>query len=101
MNVIKKKTLDGYALHHADAAVPLASWRKIFEKTDFVDINAIRAVLPTADFADPYTIFNIKGNNYRLVTIVHYRYKRIYIKEFFTHAEYDRWNSNRKREKRK
>ena len=36
-------------------------------------------------------IFNIKGNHYRLLTIIHYRYKRIYIQEFFTHAAYDRW----------
>ena len=34
---------------------------------------------------------NIKGNHYRLLTIIHYRYKRIYIQEFFTHAAYDRW----------
>lgn len=101
MNVIKKKTLDGFAAYHADAAEPLASWRKIFEKTDFSDINGIGAVLPTADFADPYTIFDIKGNSYRLITIIHYRYKGVYIKEFFTHAEYDRWNRNRKRSKRK
>jgi mRNA interferase HigB len=99
MNVIKKKTLDGYAALHSDAAEQLLSWRKIFEKSAFSDIHAVRAALPTADFADPYTVFNIKGNNYRLITIIHYRYQRVYIKEFFTHAEYDQWN--RKRSKRK
>ena len=99
MNVIEKKSLDGYAARRTDAAEPLASWRKIFEKTDFTDIHAIRAVLPTADFANPYTVFNIKGNSYRLITIVHYRFQRVYIKEFFTHAEYDQWN--RRRSKRK
>lgn len=82
MNVIKKKTLDGYAAHHTDAAEPLSSWQKIFEKTGFSDIHAIRAVLPTADFADPYTVFNIKGNSYRLITIIHYRFQRVYIKGF-------------------
>ena len=101
MNVIKKKTLDGYAVRHADAAEPLASWRKIFEKTGFADIHAVRAVLPTADFADPYTVFNIKGTNYRLITIIHYRFQRVYIKDFLTHAEYDQWNKDRKRSKRK
>ena len=101
MNVIKKKTLDGYAARHADAAETLASWRKIFEKSDFQDILAIRAVLPTADFADPYTVFNIKGNHYRLITIIHFRYQRVYIKEFFTHAEYDQWKRHGKRSKRK
>ena len=99
MNVIKKKTLDGYATQHTDAAEQLTSWRKLFEKSDFSDIHAIRAALPTAGFADPYTVFNIKGNNYRLLTIIHYRPQRVYIKEFFTHAEYDQWN--RKRSKRK
>ena len=99
MNVIKKKTLDSYAAHHTDAEDTLISWRKIFEKTNFTDIQAIRTVLPTADFADPYTVFNIKGNNYRLITIIHYQYQRVYIKEFFTHAEYDQWN--RQRSKRK
>jgi mRNA interferase HigB len=79
MNVIAKKTLDGYAASYTDAAEQLAAWRKIFEKTDFKDINAVRAVLPTADFVDPYTIFNIKGNSYRLITIIHFRYKRVYI----------------------
>jgi len=101
MNVIKKKTLDGYAARHADVAEPLSSWRKAFEKTDFADIHAVHAVLPSADFADPYTIFNIKGNNYRLITIIHYRYQRVYIKEFLTHAEYDQWNKDQKRSKRK
>jgi len=101
MNVIKKKTLDGFATRHSDATAALVSWRKIFEKTDFTDIHGVRAVLPTADFVDPYTVFNIKGNNYRLITIIHYRHQRVYIKEFFTHADYDQWNKDRKRSKRK
>jgi len=42
---------------------------------------------------------NIKGNSYRLITIIHYRFQRAYIKAFFTHAEYDQWN--RQRSKRK
>lgn len=101
MNVIKKKALDGFAALHADARDALMSWRKIFEKSEFTNIHGVRAVFPTADFADPYTAFNIKGNSYRLITIIHYRHQRVYIKEFFTHAGYDQWNKDRKRSKRK
>jgi mRNA interferase HigB len=101
MHVIKKKTLDSFAAHFTDAAEQLRAWRKIFEKSDFQDIQAVREVLPTADFADPYTIFNIKGTSYRLVTVIHYRYKRVYIRGFMTHAEYNQWNKDRKRAKRK
>jgi mRNA interferase HigB len=96
MNVIKKVTLDGFARKHGDAAEHLLAWRRLFEKNDFKDIHTIRRALPATDFADPYTIFNIKGNRYRLITIIHYRYKRVYIKHFFTHAEYNRWNDKRK-----
>jgi len=78
---------------YPDAAEPLRSWRKLMERQDFRDLIAMRAVWPTADFVDPYTIFNIKGNHYRLLTIVHYRYKRVYIKAFLTHAAYDRWTT--------
>ena len=56
MNVITKKTLDSFATLHADVAEPLRSWRKVFEKNNFQDIDAVRKVLPSADFADPYTI---------------------------------------------
>jgi mRNA interferase HigB len=101
MHVIKKKTLDSFAARFTDAAEQLRAWRKIFEKNDFQDIQAVREVLPNADFADPYTIFNIKGNSYRLITVIHYRYKRVYIKGFMTHAEYNQWNKDRNRAKRK
>ncbi len=77
------------------------SWREIFEKTNFMDIHAVRTALPTADFTHPYTIFNVEGNSYRLITIIQYRYQRVYIREFFTHAEYDQWNKDRKWSKRK
>ena len=42
---------------------------------------------------DHSAIFNIKGNSYRLIVRMVFQYQRIYIKEFLTHAEYDkgRW----------
>ena len=101
MNVIKKKTLDSFAARFTDAAEQSRGWRKVFEKNDFRDIESVREALPSADFADPYTIFNIKGNSYRLITVIHYRYKRVYIKDFMTHAEYDRCYKDRKRGNRK
>lgn len=38
----------------------------------------------------PLAIFNIKGNRYRLIVRVVFELKRIYVKEFLTHAEYDK-----------
>jgi mRNA interferase HigB len=51
----------------------------------------IKEMFGSADIlANDRVVFNIGGNKYRLVTAVHYRAKRIYIRFVGTHAEYDR-----------
>ena len=53
----------------------------------------MRKTLPTADYAGKqYTIFNIKGNSYRLIVKIEYRFQMIYIKHVLTHTEYDKGN---------
>jgi mRNA interferase HigB len=68
----------------------------------------VRQVFKDADDVDGYLIFNIRGNRYRLVTIIHYARERdgretaghIYIRSFLTHSEYDNranWDKGLKR----
>ena len=61
-----------------------AEWRSLEE---------VRQSFPSADMVGDLAIFNIRGNNYRLIVRMVFRSQRIYIKEFLTHAEYDkeRW----------
>lgn len=40
-------------------------------------------------------VFNIKGNNYRLVVAINYSYKIIYIRFIGTHTEYDKINAEK------
>jgi mRNA interferase HigB len=47
-------------------------------------------VYPSADLVGPYTVFNIKGNTYRLIVKIEYRWQIIFVKHLLTHAEYDR-----------
>ncbi|MBS0351827.1 MAG: type II toxin-antitoxin system HigB family toxin [Proteobacteria bacterium] len=44
----------------------------------------------SVDFVNGYTIFNIGGNNYRLITAIHYNAQHCYIREIWTHAEYSK-----------
>jgi len=46
----------------------LSAWFRVTEQTRFADFNAIKAALPAADYVAPFTIFDIGGNNFRLVT---------------------------------
>ena len=50
----------------------------------------VRQTFATADAVDKWTIFNIKGNQYRLITEINYAHQRLYIRHVLTHAEYDK-----------
>jgi mRNA interferase HigB len=49
----------------------------------------VRASFPHADTVGLFTVFNIGGNKYRLVSAIKYRWQVVYIRNILTHAEYD------------
>jgi len=53
----------------------------------------VRRFYPAADVVGQYTVFNIKGNDYRVVTYINYRSQTVYVRHVLTHAEYSkgRW----------
>jgi mRNA interferase HigB len=46
----------------------------------------------SVDYVEGYLVFNIKGNNYRLIAQINYRVKIVKINDILTHADYDRGN---------
>jgi mRNA interferase HigB len=56
------------------------------------DFNTLKATFAAADYVAPYTLFNVGGNRFRVVAVIHYDRRRIYIRHVFTHADYDRWS---------
>ena len=97
MNVIAPRTLRTFWEKHPHAEVPLRAWLRRMQKNDYETLGNLRTDFPTADLAstkagNQVTIFNIGGNDYRLVTRVNYTGKRVYILNLMTHAEYDKWN---------
>ncbi len=51
-----------------------------------------RTQWPSSEAVENFTVFNIVGNNYRLVALVDYTYKKVFIREIMTHSEYVRTN---------
>jgi mRNA interferase HigB len=49
----------------------------------------VREVLPAADGVGIFTVFNIKGNHFRLIAEINYTTGRVFIRHVLTHAEYD------------
>jgi len=68
----------------------ISEWYKIAKNARWRNRSDVRRVYPHADFVDPYTVFNIKGNRYRLIVKIEYRWQIIFVKHLLTHAEYSK-----------
>jgi mRNA interferase HigB len=91
MNIIAKGTILYYIDQYPKAKTSLLTWYYEFSKMDFSSFNALKAVYGNASIvANNRVIFNIKGNDYRLVVSVNFRQLAAYIIWFGTHAEYDK-----------
>jgi mRNA interferase HigB len=69
---------------------PLSQWHKIASTAAWQNLVEVRQTYPTADFVDPYTVFNIRGNAYRLIVKIEYKWQIIFVKHLLNHADYDK-----------
>ncbi|MBR8833136.1 MAG: type II toxin-antitoxin system HigB family toxin [Stigonema ocellatum SAG 48.90 = DSM 106950] len=90
MHVISYKTLREYAEIHADCQEALSNWYKVSSKAKWSNLVEVQKVFPKAEAVGYFTVFNIKGNKYRLIASIDYEGQLIYIKNILTHAEYDK-----------
>jgi len=90
MHVISRKKLKETAARHSELEGPLDAWFRIAKKAEWRRLADVRKTFSSADAVGKWTVFNIKGNQYRLITEINYAGARIYIRHVLTHAEYDR-----------
>ena len=90
MRVISKPAILRFAERHPDALVPLMNWYRIARRANWGSLAAVRSDFAHADIVGRRTVFNIHGNDYRLIARVNYRAQRVFILHILTHAAYDR-----------
>ena len=68
-------------------------WYQVAKRATWQNITEVRSDFPHADAAGTFTVFNIAGNKYRLITVIKYRWQGAYIRAILTHEEYgrERW----------
>jgi mRNA interferase HigB len=52
------------------------------------NVNEVRKEFPHADLYGKFVIFNIGGNKYRLIAVIHYNRRKVYVRHVLTHADY-------------
>lgn len=93
MRVIAVSTLKAFWEKHPQAEVPLRAWYAEASRADWGSPNAIKAAHRNASFVgNNRVVFNIKGNDFRLVVAVHYNRRMMYVRFVGTHKEYDKIN---------
>ncbi len=91
MRIISRRILREFWEKHPDATIALQTWFHDVERASWKSPMDIKAVYRNASFvANNRIVFNIKGNYYRLVVVVVYRYGLVYIRFVGTHEEYNR-----------
>jgi mRNA interferase HigB len=93
MRVIAKSTLQAFWRRHPDAEGSLLAWYREVEKEDWDSPTKVKTRYKNASIVrNNRVVFNIKGNSYRLVVIVNYKYRIVYVRFVGTHVEYDKIN---------
>jgi mRNA interferase HigB len=90
MHIITPRRLREFVTIHATARPSLATWERIATGATWGNLVETRADWPTADQVGRLTVFNIGGNEYRLVTYIDYRHRKVFIRAVLTHADYDK-----------
>lgn len=74
-----------------DTRIALERWYNIVENAEWKDLNDIKIDFPSVDYVgNQHYVFNIRGNNYRLVVVIKFMMGYVFVRFIGTHKEYDK-----------
>ncbi len=89
LRVISKRRLREFWEKHPEAKDPLLHWYRVAKKAAWKTLADVRMDFRHADPVGACTVFNIKGNHYRLIAGVRYEMQRVFVLKVMTHKQYD------------
>ena len=91
MRIFTEQTLREYSENHPESKVALQEWTNIVKRSEWTCFADVKATFNSVDnVGNQHYVFNIKGNNYRLVVVIKFTIKFVYIRFIGTHKEYDK-----------
>ena len=95
MNVISKRTLVKFYEQYPQSKSALEVWHSDTRKATWNTPEDIKQIYASASFIkDNRVVFNIKGNDFRLIVHIDYLRKIVRVKFIGTHSQYDKINEN-------
>ena len=91
MRVIAISTLRAFWEKHPDAQTSLRAWYALASRAQWKSPTDIKQAYRNASFtANNRFVFNVKGNDYRLIVLVRYDKGLLFVKFVGTHAQYNK-----------
>ena len=91
MRIFTEQALKEYAENHPDSRVALQEWTTIVKRSKWTCFADIKKTFNSVDYVgNQHYVFNIKGNNYRLVVVIKFTIQFVYIRFIGTHKEYNK-----------
>jgi mRNA interferase HigB len=96
MRIISYKKIKEAQQTHPETSTALEGWYRLIAKNDFGNFAELKSVFKSVDKVEDRYVFNIGGNKLRLIAIIQFDRRKVYIKHILTHKEYDltKWKKN-------
>jgi mRNA interferase HigB len=91
MKIVNKELIDKFVAKHAGSSNAVIRWIELMEQAKITSHNELKSIFSSADYVgNSRYVFNIKGNNYRLVAVILFAAGLATVCFIGTHAEYNR-----------
>ena len=96
VNVVSLKRLQACWLLHASAKKPMKIWYRLARKASWSDAaEVVEALTNVSVLNDNRFVFNIKGNDFRIVAKIHFKTRTLFVRFAGSHTEYDQIDANK------
>ena len=91
MRIIARSKIIDYYTDNPDAEVALEEWYHKTKRAEWTCFADMKKTFNSVDnVGNQHYVFNIRGNNYRLVVVIKVTIKTVLIRFIGTHADYDK-----------
>jgi mRNA interferase HigB len=90
MHIVSEKKLRGFWMEQPVAKEPLQAWHRVAKHATWDSFADVRQIYPRADQVGRCIVFDIGGNKFRLVVVIHFNRGKVYIRHVMTHGQYNK-----------
>jgi mRNA interferase HigB len=89
MRIVSRKAIREASAKHPEWSASLNAWYKITKNADWKNSADVRNSWRRSDVVGRFVVFDISHNRCRLIAVIKYQWRTVYIRAILDHAEYD------------